>query len=408
MVSLVVVAPDVVGSHMAGPGVRAYEIAREMSRHVSVTLATPNVSDLAVSNLRVCTYDRKGVTLRNLAGEHDAILVQGFVFHDFPFLKDIDKPIIVDIYDPFVVENLEVHSCRIMPERERMHARDLAALIEQMGIGDFFICASEDQRDYWLGMLGAAGRINPYNYRSDKSLRKLIDVVPIGLPEEPPQAGERVLKGVHPGISRSDRVLVWGGGLWPWMDPSTIIEAVGQLAPDFEGLRLFFFGKSHPNPRISAALGDEYYAQAMKLSRDRGLYNRHVFFSNQWIAYSERHKYLLEADIGICLHKELVEMHLSSRTRLLDSIWCGLPILCSKGGHMSDIVEQHGLGRVVGCGNVGEVVDALRYMLDVPDLRARLRSNFARAVEGLTWSKAVAPLVEFLKSPTKAPDKLTG
>ena len=27
--------------------------------------------------------------------------------------------------------------------------------------GDFFVCASERQRDYWLGMLAAEGRITP-------------------------------------------------------------------------------------------------------------------------------------------------------------------------------------------------------------------------------------------------------
>jgi len=255
-------------------------------------------------------------------------------------------------------------------------------------------------------MLGAVGRINPYNYRADKSLRKLIDVVPFGLPSDPPRAGEGVLKGVHPGIARSDKVLLWSGGIWPWLDPLTIIEAVGELSRVYKDLRLFFLGKGHPNPRISAAMGNRLYAQAVKLSKDRGLHNRHVFFGDQWVAYAERDKYLLEADIGVCLHKELVETHLSFRTRLLDCIWCGLPILCSRGGHLSEVVEENGLGRVVGCGDVGEVVDALGQLLDEPDLKARLRRDFARAAEELTWSRAVEPLVEFLQAPAKAPDKL--
>ena len=46
--------------------------------------------------------------------------------------------------------------------------------------GDAFVCASERQRDLWLGALLALGRIDPDAYAADPSLRSLIDVVPFG------------------------------------------------------------------------------------------------------------------------------------------------------------------------------------------------------------------------------------
>ena len=41
------------------------------------------------------------------------------------------------------------------------------ALFFQYLIGDFYICASERQRYWWLGQLEVAGRINPHTLHRD-------------------------------------------------------------------------------------------------------------------------------------------------------------------------------------------------------------------------------------------------
>ena len=61
----------------------------------------------------------------------------------------------------------------------------------QLDHGDFFICASEAQRDFWIGALHSRGRINPLTYADDPTLRRLIDVVPFGLPDAIETAGAR-------------------------------------------------------------------------------------------------------------------------------------------------------------------------------------------------------------------------
>ena len=37
--------------------------------------------------------------------------------------------------------------------------------------GDFFLCARDKQRDFWLGQLAAVGRVNPVTYDADETLR---------------------------------------------------------------------------------------------------------------------------------------------------------------------------------------------------------------------------------------------
>jgi len=51
-------------------------------------------------------------------------------------------------------------------------------------------------------------------------------VVPFGLPSEDPVAGRPVIRGVWPGIGPEDWIVLWGGGLWDWLDPLTLIRAV--------------------------------------------------------------------------------------------------------------------------------------------------------------------------------------
>ncbi len=49
--------------------------------------------------------------------------------------------------------------------------------------------------------------------------RRLGVVVPFGVAVERPTKARTVLKGVIPGIASSDRVVIWGGNIWNWLDP---------------------------------------------------------------------------------------------------------------------------------------------------------------------------------------------
>ena len=122
-------------------------------------------------------------------------MVSGYLLRRYPELAVAGVPLIVDIYDPFVLENLEIHATRPLPDQEAIHQSNLDVLLDQLRLGDYFICASDTQRDFWLGMLMAAGRVNPHTLAQDPTLRRLIDVVPFGLPDEGPTAAELAIKG---------------------------------------------------------------------------------------------------------------------------------------------------------------------------------------------------------------------
>ena len=93
-----------------------------------------------------------------------------------------------------------------------------------------------------------AARSTRATYAADPTLRQLIDVVPFGLPSHRPRHDHQVLKGVHPNVADDDLVVLWGGGVWDWFDPLSVVEAfaiVVERVPERQALL--------PRPRNSRA-----------------------------------------------------------------------------------------------------------------------------------------------------------
>jgi hypothetical protein len=399
---VLIVCGDPVGAQMAGPGVRCWEMARALARAgLPVLLAVPNTDPPAGDGFQVVSYAGRPERVVPLARQARAAIVQGFLLQKAPALEALATPLVVDLYDPFILENLAFFARDRLAFREAMHDEHLGVLNAQLRAGDFFLCASERQRDYWLGMLAANHRLNPLTYDADPTLRALIDVVPYGLPPEPPRATGPAVKGVQPGIGPSDRLVLWSGGLWDWLDPLTLVRALARVATQRPDVRALFLGTRHPNAALPPMTMP---ARVRELAEALGLAERVVFFRD-WVPYAERANYLLEADVAVSLHPASVETRYAFRSRLLDCIWAGLPIVCTDGDALADLVAREGLGRVVPPGDDAAVADALLALLARPALRAEWAPRFARVAAGLTWDRAVAPLVAYCRAPRRAPDR---
>ena len=95
-------------------------------------------------------------------------------------LTTLEKFLIVDLYDPILFSLLVQFQDE--PTTASASYRLMHQVLERhMLAADFCVCASERQRDYYLGRFCALGRIDPQMYKFDSSLRKLIDVAPFGV-----------------------------------------------------------------------------------------------------------------------------------------------------------------------------------------------------------------------------------
>ncbi len=404
--TLALIANDVIGERMAGPGIRYWEFARVLGQHFPVKLIIPPVVSMESGSpseppapfVHICSQLDD---LRHAVEDCDVIITLGVILYFYPFLAKLGKPLVLDMYNPFLIENLQREFESDFSKQLSSYENFLEALKIQLLAGDFFICAGEKQRDYWLGALSAVGRVNPYTYQHDPALRRLIEVVPFGLPARPPQHTKTVLKGVYKTIAPNDKVILWGGGIWNWFDAPTMIKAMPLILQSRPDVKLFFMGVQRPNQDAATAKAVE---QAVTLAQTLGLYDRSVLF-NDWVPYEERQNYLLEADVGVSLHLGYLETRFAFRTRLLDYLWAGLPTVATGGDVLSEALASQNLAHLVAPGEVDKVAHTLLDLLDRPNLRAEYAARFKQVAAQYQWEEVVRPLLEFCANPVLAPDK---
>ncbi|HEY3548195.1 MAG TPA: glycosyltransferase [Propionicimonas sp.] len=396
---VLVVTLDTIAPAMAGPAIRAWEISRELSRTCDVALVT----------FGACSRDGEGFAVRQVdvpgfraeVDAVDVVVIQGFVVRTFPWLQEVPQYIVIDLYDPFQLETLEVDRYQPEPIRWEALGRARGELDAQVRRGDLFLCASGRQRDLWLGHLAAAGRVNPATYDDDPSLTRLITIVPFGMSSTPPRRTAARLKGVVDGIGPDDKVILWGGGVYNWFDPLTLVRAMEILSTRDPAVRLLFLGMRHPNPDVPEMA---VAVRTQALADELGLTGKSVFFHEQWVPYDERADYLVDADVGVSCHFPHVETEFSFRTRILDYLWASLPVVCTTGDEFARLIEATGAGVAVPPEDPERLADALQLALDA-ERGSALREGSARLARGFRWDEVLAPLAAYCAAPWHAADR---
>lgn len=381
---------------MPGPAIRAWNLAAVLAEHLDVVLASTVAVDGSHPNAELALA--YGPALRQIVDDAEVCFAPSALVYMSEELRTTPKPVAVDIYDPYHLENLEMHGVG-RPEHDRSVTRQAGVLNAALRRGDYFTCASERQRDFWLGSLAALGRVNPFTYANDPLLAELIGIVPYGLPLEPPTRLGPGARGVIPGVGAADKVVLWGGGVYNWLDPVSVVKAVERLRRRVVDVRLVFLGMHHPNP----ALPPMRVAQEVRaLSDGLGLTGRHVFFNPGWVPYERRADYLLDADVAVSTHFDHIETRYSFRSRVLDYLWARLPMVLTGGDVLAEEVRQAGVGLTVPAADDAAIAEALERILSHPPPK----ESFKSLIERHSWQRVAAPLVEFCLHPRRAPDLL--
>ena len=381
--SVLFLAPEPVGPELTGPARRALKLAEAVARRCDVTLAAPSPSAFPPGPFR--TLETGPV--------HDQRLDDAFAAHDIAVVQTLPSPrlllsaalrarrLVADLIAPLALEAIEMGRDRDAVVRLRVRQ-----MLTHLWIADLVLCSNERQRDLLVGAALAGGVVAA---RADLApLQERIVVVPHGLDID---GTRRKPSRLRTGQLAGDgvRIAVWGGGIWSWFDPLTAIRAVERLRERRPDLRLAFVGLDHPDPAQRAA-----HAGAADAAR-RYVAERHlddvVVFRTPWLGRDDFLDHLADADVGVSLGRPTAEARYATRTRVLDYLEVGLPVVSSDSDTMADVIVRHGLGRAVPPGDVDACAQALDALTAAPS-RA---DGGAAALEALSWRNVARPLVDY-------------
>ncbi|MDP8974895.1 MAG: glycosyltransferase [Actinomycetota bacterium] len=371
------------------PGdLRALALAESLGRTVEVRLAVPSPwkGDTGSLTPDICSAEDE---LRYLVESSDVVVVQeAEVFARQPSLAGSSAVLVADLSYPCFYQDLRPGHDRRHHQASRDH---MAALSRLLDLCDFFVCASERQRDHWLALLSARGRLTDGGYGDDASLRDLVDVVPFSVPERFPQHGQQVLKGVHPRVAEDDLVILWAGGDDPWLDPFTLIEALPSVLEVVPDVKVCFVdwhdSEAEMPPKADLRARVESLGSAASS----------VIFEQA--APGTADSYLLEADIAVSASRDDARARMGFGARVLEALWAGVPVVVSEGDVLSDAVERERAGLTFLPGDWTGLSRVLIRLLSGPVLRAECSTRGRALASRYQRSRAAAPLQRVVHAP---------
>jgi glycosyltransferase involved in cell wall biosynthesis len=408
---VLLVAPDVVGARMAGPGLRFVSIARALAPYMHVTLAAgvegssglgdePESFDIA--------YYTERTELEELVAGTDVIFCQFFDTHVARMANEAGVAIVYDLYNALPVETIGSQRISGFTDEEGKD-REYSELVKYFAFcaraGSYFVTSNERQRDWWLGFIMASLGVLPSTLHGRKA-DEIIGLLPFGSEDREPELRFHGLRGRH-GIDASDFIVLWAGGIWDWFDAATPIRAIASLVEENPRIKLVFYGTTHPN----ASIGEPATVREAKaLAEQLGVLGN-VVFLDDWVPAAERENYLLDADIAISTHQDSLETHYAFRTRILDHFWARLPSVVSRGDWFAQYIDENGLGTVTDVGDVEGVAAAIRAYSFDEGLRMSTVERIETIRAAWTWSETTRELrellttgFEFIRLPQLAPE----
>jgi len=257
--------------------------------------------------------------------------------------------------------------------------------------GDRFSVCSERQRYMLLGELGAVGRLNRHTAREN-----LVEVlVPFHLAEAKFTHERNVLRGIC--VRADDFVVLWSGGYNTWTDVDTLFAGLERAMTQHPKIVFVSIGGAIPGH------DDRTFERFRRMVANSPRKNRYEFCG--WVPTEDVQNYYIESNCAINIDRWSVEGQVGYRTRVLDWIMAGLPVVTTV---LSELVEDLAARNFVTTFRIGDPQDLSIKLagLAVDCAPAMEQTNKAREYlrRKLDPEKALVPLLEWVAQPKPAPD----
>ena len=343
---VLVVSAEPVGARMAGPAIRAYELARALAaRRCDVTLAAPG-AERAADGGRACSRPGSRTTTRCWppSRAHDVVVAQQLPPR---------------LLAPRARRGRAARRRPLQPDRRRGARGDAPsappAAPRGCGGSSRARCARAHLRRRRPGALRLRAPARPAARRYGPRRS------PISRRRRPPSRWcpspclRRAARPRSPASPRAalpavgPRVLLLGRRVWDWLDAPTVHPGPWRGCPttsiscsSASGARRCCRATSTPPP-----------ASRSSWPRELGLLGRRVHVHDGWVPYAERGAWLLQADVGVSAHPDHLEARFAYRTRLARPLVGGLAVGgAPRGDALGDPRSPaRGAGRAVPAGD---------------------------------------------------------
>lgn len=326
---------------------------------------------------------------KTLINSYDAVIISYCAGDPSVFVADHinqDVQLILDAYVPIYVEVSARESKDIDTEYTNYMA-DISRFNKVLKRGDYFLCANEAQKTFYVGVLASLGVVNPRSYRQERIL-----VVPFGIHNLPATATNNPYTDL--GITQNDFVVLWFGGLYPWFRVEELLGAIKTLSQNQAVKFVFVGGKNpfNPNPDFSAQ-----YDKAFRFAEDQKLKGTSVHFVD-WVDFDDRINWYKRADIVISLNQPGEENKYSWRTRVMDYVWGELAIVTNGGDPLSEDLLDHDAAIRLPELSQQAIVDTIKQLQKHPETLSATKQAVTAIKQTYHWNVVTEPLYKAIIS----------
>jgi glycosyltransferase involved in cell wall biosynthesis len=304
------------------------------------------------------------------------------------------KPIWMDIYGDMLTI---MQAACFRTQTDRGMATSIAYMRQVLNAGDAYSVCSSPQKHLLVGELAMSGRLNRHTFGYEFA-HLILPGSPAITNSNSTQLMDKDILSQH-GIGADDFVVLWSGGYNTWTDIDTLFK--GLVAAMNSDARIHYVSVGDSTYQ---ALDNVYLRLQEKIARSP---HRDRFHMLGWRPWNEMESYYHSSDLGLNIDAIHYETIYGTRTRLLEMLVAGLPVITSLGTELSYLLQSHGAAITFQVGDWQALAAGILALAGDESRRQEMRilaKDYAQ--NGLSFYQTTTPLREWVKDPQRAPDKV--
>jgi glycosyltransferase involved in cell wall biosynthesis len=303
------------------------------------------------------------------------------------------KPVWMDIYGDMLTI-MQASSYRANSDRGIFTT--IGFMKEILQSGDAYSGCGDIQKHAMVGELAMSGRLNSKTFGFE-----FAHTILPGASTSNKMAVTSPEKGFlkEQGICDDDFILLWCGGYNTWTDVDTLFAALEWAMAQDTSIHYISVGAStYGGPNT-------VYDQFQEMIAASDYQDRYHLMG--WQPWSSISQYYRASDAGLNIDALHYETIYGTRTRLVEMMAAGLPVITSLGCELSYIIQSKQAGLTFEVEDWQVLGQHIVYLAQDKNGRLNLaKTSLSCAMDDLSFCNTTVPLRKWVKNPQMAPDRV--